>query len=106
MVDLFHKQYAPPGSAPDELRPSTAASQTMVHALLYDAQAIRHDGHGLPQPPARRAALAPTDWRMPCWMRWSIMPFRCSRRSASASRTSKPTCWITRDRMPCTRCTA
>ena len=52
MVDLFHKQYAPPGSAPGELRPSVMAPQTVVHVLGYDAETIRYDSPGLPQEPA------------------------------------------------------
>lgn len=52
MIDLFHKHYPPPGSAPGELRPPAVASQTVVHTLLYDAETIRLDRPGVPQEPA------------------------------------------------------
>lgn len=52
MIELFHKKYPPPGSAPGELRPLPVAPTTVAHTLLYDAGAIRHDCPGLADDPA------------------------------------------------------
>lgn len=52
MVELFRKKYAPPGSAPGELRPLPVAPATIVHCMVYDATAVLHDSRGLPDDPA------------------------------------------------------
>ncbi|MGE0809016.1 MAG: magnesium/cobalt transporter CorA [Immundisolibacter sp.] len=52
MIDLFHKKYAPPGSAPGELHLLPVAPETVVHCLSYDANGVLHDSAGLPDDPA------------------------------------------------------
>lgn len=52
MIDLFHKKYAPPGSAPGELRLLPVAPESVVHCLSYDASGVLHDGALLPDDPA------------------------------------------------------
>ena len=52
MIDLFHKKYPPPGSAPGELRPLPVAPTTTVYCLSYDANGVQHDGDTLPDDPA------------------------------------------------------
>ncbi len=52
MIDLFHKKYALPGSAPGELHLLPVAPDTEVHCLSYDANGVLHDSVGLPDDPA------------------------------------------------------
>lgn len=54
MIDLFHKKYAPPGSAPGELRPLPVAPSTTVYCISYDATGVLYDSQS---PPDDIAAL-------------------------------------------------